>query len=265
LIGGSVSSADIARELGPFANHIYQSHRNGAFDLPATLLPDNATRIDEVISFDEETNPAHGSDSKLDDLDPIPAKIKLKSGRTLCDIHHVIICTGYHITLPFLRHLHSDKLPSEASPTVLVTDGTQYHNLHKDIFYIPDPTLVFVGVPYFTATFTLFEFQAMVVAKVFGGKVSLPSEYAMRKEYNKKLVEKGAGKGFHSLRNQEVEYVDESLAWVNADLTAAGQVLVKGHTASWHAARQDQVARMQALFADKDEPRPEGQIEVLCW
>ncbi|KAJ8108186.1 hypothetical protein OPT61_g8351 [Boeremia exigua] len=52
LIGGSVSATDIARELGPFAHTIYQSHRNGAFDLSASLLPENGIRVDEVISFE---------------------------------------------------------------------------------------------------------------------------------------------------------------------------------------------------------------------
>ena len=56
LIGGSVSATDIARELGPIANNIYQSHRNGNFDLPPSLLPENATRVGEVLSYDAPPN-----------------------------------------------------------------------------------------------------------------------------------------------------------------------------------------------------------------
>ncbi|KAF2740453.1 putative dimethylaniline monooxygenase [Polyplosphaeria fusca] len=265
LIGGSVSSADIARELGPLAKHIYQSQRNGAFDLPASILPDNATRVDEVVSFDEQPTLASASSAGLEDPDPIPATITLKSGRKLCDIHHVIICTGYHITLPFLPDLHSDTThPLQADSTVLVTDGTQYHNLHKDIFYIPDPTLVFVGVPYFTATFTLFEFQAMVVALVVSGKARLPSEGAMRDEYTRRVEEKGFGKGFHSLRNKEVEYVDELLEWINADLREGGLAPVSGHSSAWHEAKEEQLSRIQALFASGDEPHASRGIEVVC-
>lgn len=112
-------------------------------------------RISEVTSFE-----AQGDHSDiLSDDDPIPLIVHLKSGQKLCRIHHIVFCTGYHITLPFLKQFHEDETaPSKASDTVLVTDGTQVHNLHKDIFYIPDPTLAFVGVPYYTATFTLFEF-----------------------------------------------------------------------------------------------------------
>ncbi|KAF2448552.1 pantothenate transporter [Karstenula rhodostoma CBS 690.94] len=245
LIGASVSSTDIARELGPVASTIYQSHRGGAFDLPASILPENATRIEEVVTFELPKD----NTVALDEGEPLPVTIKLKSGQTLCGIHDILICTGYHITVPFLPDLHSDNTAAvDASPTTLVTDGTQIHNLHKDIFYIPDPSLVFIGVPYFTATFTLFEFQAMVAAKVLAGKVQLPSEKAMRTEYKDRVALKGYGKTFHSLREKEVEYVNELLEFANPQL----DVKLLGHTEVWHAARGELVARMKAMFAGGD-------------
>ncbi|KAF1918838.1 dimethylaniline monooxygenase [Ampelomyces quisqualis] len=259
LVGGSVSSTDIARELGPLANRIYQSQRNGAFDLSATMLPENGYRIDEVVSYNA---PDEGEIGTSNPSDPIPATVTLKSGRKLCDIHHVILCTGYHLTVPFLPHLHRDDVSVEqADETVLVTDGTQFHNLHKDIFYIEDPSLVFVGVPFFTATFTLFEFQAMVVAKVFSGQAKLPSKEAMRSEYNKRLTAKGHGKAFHSLRDQEAQYVNELLSWVNPDLKVAGQHEISGHTEQWHQARRDALERIRALFAI---PSQDKTFAITC-
>jgi ACS family pantothenate transporter-like MFS transporter len=245
LIGASVSSTDIARELGPIANTIYQSHRGGAFDLPASVLPENATRIEEVVAFDLPPS----NSLQINDNESLPVTIKLKSGQTLCGIHDILICTGYHITVPFLPDLHSDNTAAaDASPTTLVTDGTQLHNLHKDIFYIPDPSLIFIGVPYFTATFTLFEFQAMVAAKVVAGKVKLPSEKAMRTEYENRVALKGYGKTFHSLREKEVEYVNELLEFTNPQLDT--QLL--GHTDVWHAARAELIVRMKAIYAGGD-------------
>lgn len=185
----------------------------------------------------------------------------LKSGQKLCDLHHIILCTGYHITLPFLPDLHSDITPAEqADTTTLVTDGTQLHNLHKDIFYIPDPSLLFIGVPYFTATFTLFEFQAMVAAKVANGKVKLPSEKEMMREYQERVQAKGYGKAFHSLREKEVEYVDELLAWVNPEL---GEERLEGHTAAWKEAKDEQIARIRALFAGGGDAVGK-QLEITC-
>jgi hypothetical protein len=259
LVGGSVSSTDIARELGPFANVIYQSHRNGKFDLSPNLLPENGYRIDEVVSYDEWTSSGHRT---LDPSEPIPATLTLKSGQKLCNIHKVILCTGYYLTLPFLSHFHSDETSVEqANEEVLVTDGSQFHNLHKDIFYINDPSLIFVGVPFFTATFTLFEFQAMVVAKVLAGEAKLPSKEAMREEYNKRVESKGYGKAFHSLREREAEYVNELLSWVNKDLQEAGRRTLPGHTPEWHVAKEDQVLRIKALFA---APTMEKRLEITC-
>ncbi|KAI4959230.1 hypothetical protein J4E86_002952 [Alternaria arbusti] len=257
----SVSATDIARELSPYANKILQSQRNGKFDLPPSMLPDNAFRIEEVASYDEPRANAYASAS-LNPDEAIPATVTLKSGAKICDIDHVILCTGYYLTLPFLPQLTSDETPVErADDAVLVTDGTQFHNLHKDIFYINDPTLAFVGVPFFTATFTLFEFQAMVVAKVFSGQAKLSSNDVMRSEYNARVGSKGYGKSFHSLRDQEASYVNELMDWVNADLQEAGKDKLHGHTEKWHRARAEQLERMKAFFAN---PIREKRFEATC-
>jgi hypothetical protein len=159
--------------------------------------------------------------------------------------------------------LHSDEtLPQESGKSTLVTDGNQLHNLHKDIFYIEDPSLSFVGVPYFTATFTLFEFQAMVVAKVFSGQVKLPSKEVMRLEYERRVAAKGYGKGFHSLKDKEVEYVNELLEWVNGELLQVGLQELQGHTPQWHGAKDEHVARMKAMFAG--DGVSERELQVLC-
>lgn len=121
LVGASVSSTDIARDLGPIAKQIYQVHRNGKFDLPASLLPTNATRVEDIESYNVSTL---GNLSQLGDDDPIPGTITLKSGHKICGVHHVILCTGYHFTLPFLRQFHSDSTPPHlADENVLVTDS----------------------------------------------------------------------------------------------------------------------------------------------
>jgi hypothetical protein len=259
LVGGSVSATDIARELSPYANKIMQSQRNGKFDLPPSMLPNNAYRIDEIVSYDE---PRANTSASLADSEPIPATVTLRSGAKICDIHHVILCTGYYLTLPFLPQLTSERTPAhQADDALLVTDGTQFHNLHKDIFYINDPTLTFIGVPFFTATFTLFEFQAMVVAKVLSGQAKLPNKDVMRSEYDARVRSKGYGKSFHSLRDEEASYVNELIAWVNADLEEAGKGRLHGHTEKWHSAKAEQLERIRAFFAN---PGTERLLEVTC-
>lgn len=149
----------------------------------------------------------------------------------------------------------------QADEDVLVTDGTQYHNLHKDIFYINDPTLVFIGVPFFTATFTLFEFQAMVVAKILSGQARLPRTKDMRLEYDERVKRKGHGKSFHSLKDKEVEYVNELLSWINGDLEQNRIRKLKGHTERWHTAKLEQIQRIRALLA---APTVDRSLVVDC-
>ena len=211
------------------------------------MLPPNAARIGEVVSF----GPV-GSNEKQDGR--LPPTITLKSGERLCDVDNIIICTGYHNTYPFLLQYHNDELrAAEADDEVLVTDGSQVHNLHKDIWYIPDPSLIFVGIPFFTANFTLFEFQAIAVAAVLSSGADLPDEQTMRKEYLEKLALKGCGKGFHSLRGEEVDYVKKLLEWINCDGAKRGRAKVEGHSEVWHHAQEDLKERIRKAFASNDQ------------
>ena len=100
------------------------------------------------------------------------------------------------------------------------------------------------------------------MAKVLAGQARLPSEEAMRAEYRERIRAKGHGKAFHSLRDQEVEYVDELLAWVNRDLEDIGRKRLEGHSEQWKVAKEEQVQRIKELFAVTG---PERKLEVTCY
>jgi lysine/ornithine N-monooxygenase len=240
LIGTSASAIDIARDAFPVAKKVYHSGRGGQFDVPLSFFPEGITHVGEVINIEPRDE---------DDGSDLHAKFHLAEGSSICDLDAVILCTGYLISLPFLREYHDDEMPvDQASENVIITNGFQYHNLHKDIFYIPDPSLAFVGVPYFSANFSLFDFQAQVVAAVLSGLATLPPEAELRQEYNDKLASKGAGKQFHSLKGTEVDYVNELLDWVNPQLEKNGKPALKGHTAEWLAARDEQYALFKEIY-----------------
>ncbi|KAI1625639.1 FAD dependent oxidoreductase [Exophiala viscosa] len=226
IIGGSASSGDIAKELGPVAKKTWQSTRGGKMDVPESWLPPNCTRVTQVASFGELSD---GSDSTT-----IPGKVVLADDQVLENIDRVIIATGYHFTLPFFPpEYHQDHTPpAKADDKVLITDGTMLHNLHKDIFYILDPTLAFTGVPFYTATFSLFEFQAIAIAAVFSGQAAIPSQAEMRAEYDQKVKEKGHGKPFHTLIGEDVRYAAELMEWVNKGRDPS-EKKVDGYSKEW--------------------------------
>lgn len=258
-----MSSVDISRELGPVSKTVYQSTRNGEFDLSPSMLPENGIRISEVSHFEIQHS---AGDISISDSKPLPIIAHLKSGQTLCNLDGIIVCTGYHITLPFLPEYHSDEVsPQHADHRVLVTDGTQVHNLHKDIFYIPDPTLIFIGIPYYTATFTLFEFQALAVSAVLSGVAKLPSQDDMRAEYDERVQRIRAGRKFHSLKDIEELYVEDILGWVNRYREREGLTVLEGHTPIWHEAKVAQRERIKNLFQGTAERRESeiGEFPVL--
>ncbi|CZT00612.1 hypothetical protein WAI453_009246 [Rhynchosporium graminicola] len=241
IIGAGVSSTDIARESHHGAKKIYQSSRGGTFDTPKEWVPPNTERVVGVSSFEI---PKNGQAT--------PGNITLTDGTVLTGVDKVIIATGYLFSLPFLLDLHDDSLtPEEANETILVTDGTQIHNLHKDIFYIPDPSLAFVGIPFYTTTFTLFEYQAILVAAVFAGFAQTPSESEMRAEYDEKVKTLGCGRTFHSLKGTQVEYADSLVEWVNSQAEITGGAKVQGYSQEWI----DEMKLMMVKFSKFVETR----------
>ena len=64
----------------------------GPYDLPSHMLPENAARVGAISSFERLPSDELAEDGS------IPGRIILQSGEVLCGIHHVIVCTGYHVS-----------------------------------------------------------------------------------------------------------------------------------------------------------------------
>jgi hypothetical protein len=214
------------------------------------VLPESTTRVGEIESFILDETAWDGS--ALGEDAPIPGYVRFKDGSRLDGIHQVVLATGYITSYPFLSHLHSDtRTASEAGPSLVVTaEGNMAHNLHKDIFYIPDPSLIFVGIPYDTATFSLFDFQAQAVARFLAGKAALPAEEDLRAEYSERVKRKGLGRPFHTLRGQgqELEYVKDLVDWVNKEAERQGIQGMQGHSEKWTETYWATQERFKKLF-----------------
>ncbi len=233
VIGAGASSMDIAKETTNLGGRVYQSIRESKYALGADRLPENAERVAMVSEFVADSS--SDAAAKLRNDQPIPGKVILSDGRVLEGIDHVVVATGYITTYPFLGELEQPSVPwEEADDKVIITsDGYITHNLHKDIFYIPDPTLAFVGVSHLVSTFSFFDFQAQVLARVFAGQVQLPTESAMKEEHGERKARFQSGDRFHSLFSKEDLYMAEVLGWVNDDLTKANRQPMQGVDDEW--------------------------------
>ncbi|KAH8695537.1 putative flavin dependent monooxygenase [Talaromyces proteolyticus] len=128
------------------------------------------------------------------------AEIRLADGRIERDIDHVVFCTGYIYSFPFL---------SQAVNPPVVTDGKRPCNLFQHIFYSPRPTLAFVGLPQRIVPFPVSEAQAALIARVFSGRLELPPLKEMMEWEINWIAHHGLGKSFNSLAFPlDAEYIN---------------------------------------------------------
>ncbi|KAI1801008.1 FAD/NAD(P)-binding domain-containing protein [Daldinia bambusicola] len=234
IIGAGVSSVDIANETAALGAKIIQSRRASKFDVLGPRLPKDVQRVPLVAQFlidegaqSQPLKPGHA----------IPGKAILEDGQVIGGIDRVVVATGYITTYPFLGELEQPHLPwRDADDRVVITsDGYITHNLHKDVFYIADPSLVFIGVSHYVSTFSLFDFQAQVAAKVLAGHVRLPPAEDMRREHRERKARFQPDDKFHSMFAVEDEYIEEVLRWVNEEARKAGKDPLPGLDEEWHA------------------------------
>ncbi|OBZ83530.1 Thiol-specific monooxygenase [Choanephora cucurbitarum] len=256
LIGGGVSAIDISRDIAGQAKVVYSSIRKSshAFDIKhlqlrkelSKLMSKQVKRLGNIRLFRFKK----GQSSNLQE-----AIVEFEDGTEITNLDYVIVCTGYVFNFHFLEQLHSDDYinGTRRQPVndahVLVKDGAQVFNLHKDVFYIPNPTLSFVGIPFHIATFSLFEFQSYAIARTYSGTAELPSEKGMRAEWNNRQRVKGSGKEFHALGSElEIAYINDILRWINEDGRAHQKQVIEGHNEEWiHIKSQNLIELKKSL------------------
>ena len=146
-----------------------------------------------------------------------------EDGTSIGDVDHIIFGTGYTWTLPFLPDLplRNNRVP----------------DLYLHIFYQGDPTLSFVGAVCFALflsfsdrtqlifffffffpsfflqvgaglTFRIFEWQAVLAARVFAGKAHLPPLAEQQKWEQDRIAERGDGPPFTVVNPYFEEYFE---------------------------------------------------------
>ena len=116
-------------------------------------------------------------------------------GTSAPNIDHLIFGTGYSWSLPFL-------------PSVQVRNN-RVPNLYQHVVYTPDPSLLFVGAVGAGLTFKIFEWQAVLAARILANRASLPPLPAQQKWEEDRIKEKGDGPGFSMVFPQFEEYFEE--------------------------------------------------------
>ena len=186
IIGNAASGTDIATQIATVSQHpllISSRSESALFPFSASYKKD----VPEILEF----------------LPPSQRRraVKFKDGRIEENIDAILFATGYYYSFPFLSSLEPPA----------TTTGERVEHLYQHIFYIPNPTLAFIGLPSKIIPFRTFEGQAAVIARVWSNRLSLPSVAEMQKWEKSVIKERGRGKGFHVLPfPRDFEYHNEA-------------------------------------------------------
>ncbi|KAJ5639658.1 uncharacterized protein N7484_007520 [Penicillium longicatenatum] len=194
VVGHSASGIDIASQIGEVSQHpLLISERT-----KTTLSPEKAAvarSLPEIML-----------------LDPKNRRVLFANDHEEQDVDHIVFCTGYHFSLPFLSTLQ----PS------IITDGQRPHNLYQHVFYISEPTLALIGFQQRIVPFVISQAQGAWVARVFSGRLNLPSYAEMQRWIEEWKAKRGEGRMFNVLGFPlDAEYInslhDKSSAAVHRD------------------------------------------------
>ena len=138
-------------------------------------------------------------------LIPSGRAVEFEDGSTATEIDLIILCTGYVYSLPFLRTINP----------ALIQSGDMVTNLYEHVFYVPRPTLSFIGLPR-VPSFAILEAQAVVVARTYSGRLPFLSGDAMRGwETARKNECIQLSKFHHYPYPHDAEYFEMLLKWAS--------------------------------------------------
>ncbi|KAF8850438.1 hypothetical protein BDZ45DRAFT_731566 [Acephala macrosclerotiorum] len=198
IIGGGSSYFDIGRRMTP--------HVKGK------LL----VSMREPQLLGQMSSPDHRNVSIPKTLFPKTRSVLFMDDSIEKDIDIIMLCTGYQYEFPFLPKVE------------IADDGQRVANLWEHMFWIPDTTLSFVGLPKMSAIFTVVEAQSAYIARVLAGRLRTPYQSTMQQKTDEELNNRIAGavdkktaaKQFHNLPNpKDKDYINRlSEACIDVDV-----------------------------------------------
>ena len=184
-------------------------------------------------------------------LIPIERGAKFEDGSIERNLDAIIFCTGYAYSFPFLA----------SNDPIVKDEGIRALPLYQYLFHLQYPTLAFIETPEMIVPFPLAECQAAVIARVWSGRLTLPSLHEMQDWRESVIRERGAGRGFHALKPPlDLEYMKEMYNWSRkAEEIATCEIVARGkmpklwdERACWE---RMMAAKMKKAFIARGEDR----------
>jgi cation diffusion facilitator CzcD-associated flavoprotein CzcO len=186
VVGNSASGSDISTHIAQYSQHplLWPSKSDSMFrPAPSSLK----CELPPIAKFLPEIRGAEFEDGTVEK-----------------DIDAVVFATGYFYSLPFLDKVR----PS------LITDGSHVQHTYKHLFYAPRPTLSFLALNQRVIPFPTAEAQSSVLARVYSGRLVLPSLPTMQTWEQDHIQDVGDGRNFHLLSfPKDAHYINEMSNW----------------------------------------------------
>lgn len=182
VVGASVSAADTAVTLVDFAKTPVHCVVRGKYN---SYFGDEAFKNPKIRR--------HPSISHIS-TERGERKVIFEDGSSVADVDHIIFGTGFTWNLPFLPDVP--------------TRNNRVPDLYLHIFHQRDPALSFVGAVGAGLTFKIFEWQAVLAARVYAGKAHLPPLSEQQRWEADRIAVKGDGPGFTVVNPDFEEYFE---------------------------------------------------------
>lgn len=195
-VGASVSAADIAVDLVDTAKTPIHS----------IVVGRTFNTYFGSVAFEHPRIRCHPSIAKIEGR-----TVHLLDGSSIADVDHLIFGTGYSWTLPFLPQvpIRNNRVP----------------DLYQHVVWRHDPTLLFVGAVGAGLTFKVFEWHAVLAARLLAGRASLPPMEEQEVWERDRIAIKGDGPGFMVLHPNFNEYFEEVRALAGEGAPGLGRKL----------------------------------------
>ncbi|KAF7166777.1 hypothetical protein CNMCM5623_000284 [Aspergillus felis] len=198
VVGSSASAVDIGAQINRVSKgKVLVSQRTESYLTPSASA--DKSYFPEIVEF----------------LPPESHQraVRFADGRVEMDIDAIVFCTGYLYSFPFLSSLNQP----------VIGDGRRTLNTYQHLFYIYNPTLVFPVLPQRVIPFPLSENQAAVYARVWSGRLTLPSIAEMKQWEESTVATQGDGTKFHLMHFPlDADYMNFLHDWADMARTRQG-------------------------------------------
>ncbi|KAH7329639.1 thiol-specific monooxygenase [Stachybotrys elegans] len=182
VVGNSASGIDLSAQISKVSKLPVIVSEKTEPNTPSEEAASWAKHVREISRVVTEDREVHFADGTIEQ-----------------GVDHIVFCTGYFYSFPFLRQL---------TPSI-ETNGSYARNLYQHLIYIHDPTIALIGIPQRVVPFPFGQAQAAWISRVWSGRLALPSQAEMQDWISKTVKEQGESKHLHNLKTpKDIDYIN---------------------------------------------------------